>query len=293
MAATRTAQGTAQDKTSGATLTVSAVSVSYGEAFIVGLGYDNAQGHPTSVAWGNRLMRRKVARDNATTGIAMSVWVIPFVKKAGQTKDVVATWPAPIGKRAMFVTSIEGSNRPGIRAGNNEPTDTGTPSTGTTDPLVSADSFALCAFVSEGPSSDAAGTPEIQDGGVFQSATAGQRDGTTGAPPISNITIQETYLDLTQADATRGRLQGATSRQWSSGIVVFSDSHKMRWGISTTDFIDVEQIFEDEVPSLDPSTLFFHYDEDDDKWVAYSITSPGTPIAEMDAGNTNGDWEAV
>ncbi len=76
------------------------------------------------------------------------------------------------------------------------------------------DGFAFGLLVSEGPDSDTAPT-------LSGSWTAGQRDGTVGAPPVSNVTILEAYQQLSTKDTVSLSGTGATSRDWASLVVVF------------------------------------------------------------------------
>lgn len=214
----RTAAGTASSKTSGSTLTISNVSLTADAALVVCLGYDDAQGHPTSVKWGQRNLKSRVARDPAGYDIAMSIWTIGSVRDTA-TKNVVATWAGNIVERAGVATELEGVNRIDERAGNNDSTTTTTPTTGLTIPLSSRFNYALCFFVSEGPSGDTVTSGTIHDDGSAATASIGQRAGTVGPAPVSNVTVQETFLELTSPLASQGDLIAGTSRLWVSAII--------------------------------------------------------------------------
>lgn len=217
------AKGENAEKASGSTLTVADVSLNSDAQLTVALGYDDAQGHPTSVKWGsNRLLKSRVSRDPAAAGKAMSVWTAGSVRDTA-TKDIVATWSSNITDRTMLVTSLEGVNKINEKAGNNETVATTGPVTGATASLKAANDFVLCYFMSEGPdTNDTPGTAEIKDGGTFVAATLGQRNGTNGAPAANRVNIQETYLQLTGCEATEGRLVGATSRLWANAIITLT-----------------------------------------------------------------------
>lgn len=216
---TRTAKGVANTKASGATLTISDVALASSAALVVALGYDDAQGHPTSVRWGNRNLRSRLSRDPAGYDIAMSIWTIGSVKNAG-TKDIVATWSGAIVERAMIATQLQGVNHIDERVGNNDSSATTTPTTGLTGVLASLFDYALAFFVSEGPRiADSAISVTIDDAGEPVTATLGQRAGTNGAPPASNVTIQEAYLELTSPFSTQGDLIASDARLWVSGII--------------------------------------------------------------------------
>ncbi len=286
--ATRTAKGIANSKASGNTLALPNISLQAGAALIVGLGYDDAQGHPTEVKWGNRLLRRRIARDPAGIDIAGSLWTVAFVKNT-ETKDITASWSGNIVERAMFVTQLEGKNRIDVRSGNNDGTATTSPTTGATGVQGKADNFALCMFVSEGPdTNDTPGTAEIMNGGSpnFDAASLGQRAGTNGAPPASNVTIQETYLQLTSSDPTEGRLVGATSREWTSMLLSFTDI-RADLSIGFSDRSAVEQLLDQTSPLVSTANLVFHFNDDIGRWEAYDVSNLGTLIAVY---GPNTDW---
>ena len=213
------AKGIASSKSSGSTLVKSGVSLNADSALTVALGYDDAQGHPTSVTWGNRKLKSRISRNPAGYDIAMSVWTAGSIRDTA-TRAITVTWAGDIVERAMIVTSLEGVNRINQKAGNNDAVATSGPVTGETAGLKVSNDFVLCYFVSEGPdNNDTPGTAEIKDAGTFVAATLGQRAGTNGTPVASNVTIQEAYLSLTACSPTEGRLVGATSRLWTSAVI--------------------------------------------------------------------------
>lgn len=217
----RTAVGTASLKPSGSTLTISNVSLTSGAALVVGIGYDDAQGHPTSVTWGQRSLKMRppsASRNPGTYDIAMSVWTVGSVRDTA-TRDVVITWAGNILERAAVAIELEGANRIDQATGNNEPTGTTTPTTGATSPLSSPGNYALAFFVSEGPSSDTVTSATIDDNGTPVTAGIGQRAGTVGPQPVSNVTIQEVFLELTSPLPTKADLVASDSRLWIAAII--------------------------------------------------------------------------
>jgi len=276
MAAVVTARGVASSKASGATLTISGVSLNAGSMLVVATGYDDAAGHPTSVAWGNRQLRSFPAtqRNPAPYDIACSGWVIARVRDTA-TRNVVITWPSAIVERAAMATMIEGANRADEKSGNNDGTATTGPVTGVTATLDAADELALCYFISEGPdTNDTAGSAEISDGGTFTAATLGQRIGTNGAPPVSNVTVQEAYLQLSSATATEGRLVGATSRLWVSFIMTMSQLNDLRSGITPSDMISAEALTD--AAGGNAGNLSYRFNDETGLWEAYETATPGT-----------------
>lgn len=158
------------------------------------------------------------SRNPGTYDIAMSVWTVGSVRDTA-TRDVVITWAGNIVERAAVAVELEGANRIDQAAGNNEAVGTTTPGTGATSPLSSPGNYALAFFVSEGPSSDTVTSATIDDDGTAATAGIGQRAGTTGAPPVSNVTVQEVFLELTSPLPTQADLVAGTSRLWTCAIV--------------------------------------------------------------------------
>lgn len=218
--ATRIAKGVASAKALGNTLTIAAVSLNSGSSLIVAAGYDDAQGHPISVKWGQRELRSRISRNPGTYDIAMSVWTVGSVRDTA-IRDVVITWAANINERAALVTAVEGANKIDQSAGNNEPANTTTPNSGQCAPMTETSNFVLAFFVSQGPATnDIASLPEIDVSGAFVAATLGQRSGTNGAPVLGNVTIQEVYHQLVDAcAATQVRITNNTGRLWVNGII--------------------------------------------------------------------------
>lgn len=279
--ATYTAAATASSKASGTTLATSSLAFTPGNMLVVGLGYDDAATgvHP-SVTWGNRILANRPAaatRNPGTYDIAMSVWVLPKVKR--ETSHVITgTWQSAIVEKVLACGGLDGKNRIDLAAGNNDTVATANPVTGTTGTLSAADDFAMAFFVSEGPSADTAGTMQILDGGTWTNVTGTQRIGTAGAPPLSNVTLQVGWLQLTSSQATQGRIQTATSRLWTSAIVTFKESQELKLGVTATDIVSVEQIFEDHTPALDPENAVYKWSVTDDRFETFSSTDVTTRI---------------
>lgn len=213
--ATRIAKGVATAKALGNTLTIAAVSLNSGSSLVVGSGYDDAQGHPTSVKWGNRELKRRRARDPAGFDIAGSIWSVGSVRDTA-TRDIVITWAANINERSMVAVTVEGANKIDQAVGNNHAIATTAPTTSLMAPMTETSNFVLAFMVSEGPATnDTASLPEIDVSGTFVAATLGQRAGTNGAPAAGNVTVQEIYHQLTDACAgTEVRMTNSTARKW-------------------------------------------------------------------------------
>lgn len=290
--ASYTAKATASSKTSATTLATSSLAFSPGAMQIVALGYDDAATgvHPVAT-WGNRILANRPAsatRNPGTYDIAMSVHVLPRVKRS-TSHVITGTWQSAIVEKALACGEIIGKNRIDLAAGNNDTVATANPVTGTTGTLSFADDFAMAFFVSEGPTADTAGTMQILDGGTWTNVTGTQRIGTAGAPPVSNVTLQVGWLQLTSSQATQGRIQTATSRLWASAIVTFKDALDNLQAISPSNMADAEVIFEDHSPSIDPENIAYVYNHVTDEWEGFDKNDMATRICYRPAGT---EWTA-
>lgn len=218
--AVRIAKGTASSKTSGNTLTIPNVSLNSGSSLIVCAGYDDVNGHPTSVTWGQRSLKSRMSRDPVTYDIAMSIWSVGSVRDTA-TRDITITWSGNIVERAAVATAIEGANKIDSQAGKNETVATTNPTSGATTSMTETDNFVLAFFVGEAPdTNDISTLPEINLSGAWTAATFGQRIGTNGVPPTSNVTVQEVYHQLTDACAgTEVRMTNDTARLWVNAVI--------------------------------------------------------------------------
>ncbi len=215
MGIVRTAKGTASAKTSGTTLTLSSVTVTAGRTLVVGIAYDNSHGDPV-VKLKNKEFRL-VPGSKQANGIGTVAFFRKLIHKSG-TRDVVATWTDNITARVMFVTEITEASKKDV--GNSNANDSTTaPGTGSAATSTAADTISIAAFASLGPSSDTPGSAGVGH-------TLGQRVGTTGSPPTSNATIQETYEILSATGNVRSALSGATSRDWASTVIAFKATQK-------------------------------------------------------------------
>ena len=200
MAITRTAKGTATDKTGALTLTISSVQIQKDASMIVGVGFDAGSGDPT-MTWGTRFYDAPREREQ-DLGIRTAYFSL-YNNGATATHDVVLTWTttAPTSK-AMFATEIlDVRHRDVYTVGTGT---SGAPTSGGIATNVPR-AYLTGIFCSEGPVEDTAGTPSF-------SFISGQRAGTTGGVAATNITIHETYKEtsLIQASAEAAKT-GATS----------------------------------------------------------------------------------
>lgn len=284
--ATRTARGTAQSKASGTTLTVASFTLPKDHSLQVGIGCENSAGPPTSVAMNGRPLKRKENANNATASLNCSMW-IKARAAVPQTGTLVATWSSSINARAMFASTLDAPMRIDETISASDASTT-TPNTGTSAALATETDFAICAFASKGPSGDTAATGQ-QIGG--STATLGQRIGTTGAVAATNVTIQETYLQLASASAVAGNLSGVTSRRWASGLITVRPTIESRAAIAPTDLQFARDVFDGKGTPIPHENMAWYYNEEDDRWEVYDASSDvgaGTLVAyyTVDSGWT-------
>lgn len=132
----RTEQGKIATKTGGTTLTLSNKTVPIGHCLEVGIGCENSQLAPDTVTHNGCKLRRKEQQNNSD-GIHASVWIKGEYKN-DQTGDIVATWAAPIGKRAMVATSYDLAQKKDDSASSQVMIATDNPAIGRTLDLITA-----------------------------------------------------------------------------------------------------------------------------------------------------------
>lgn len=214
MTIARTPKGTQADKTGALTMTIAAVTVAERGSLLVEVGYLQGNGAPV-VTWGERtLIRRTVQQAN---GIGVAQYSM-YRSQGADTRDIVATWKntAPNAK-AMVAFEVMGIRRKDFESTNSQ-ANTVNCSTGALQTPSQAETFASGAHASLGPVEDTAGIPSL-------GFTAGQRAGTTGGTPESNVTIQSNFRILDTAVDIRSRMAGATSRAFSSTLCVYKATY--------------------------------------------------------------------
>jgi rubrerythrin len=244
MAIAYTEKGTDDDKSSGLTLAVNSVQLDASSApvaLLAYLAYDDGDGHPV-VEWGQQdLMPRQ-----RTSGNGLTLAMYKMVKKRGDnTNACIATWDttAPTAKTMILIEAAE-ATKIDRKGGNAQAAETD-PGSGKEQNTTFDDELFIAAFASEGPPSDTRGT--------FQNGfTAGQRVGTSGAPPISNITLDTGYKIVTAKETTRARKTGATERDHVTLLTMLYDPTAQSiliglWECSTCGFqSDIKSDFRDD-----------------------------------------------
>lgn len=212
--ATRTAKGTTSSKTSSTTLTLSNVSCTDGDALIV-LVANRTTNVPTSVAWGARELVLSRQRTDTVNGTVASIWIARNIVNTA-TRNLVVTWGTAIVAKCMAAITLDSGHIRDQFASNLQTAATA-PSTTATPAQTELNNFCIGILASQGPSSDVA--PTLATGW-----TSGQRVGTVGAPPASNITLLEGYQQLS-ADGTAQTLSGtgATSANWTNVLVTYRE----------------------------------------------------------------------
>lgn len=162
--------------------------------------------------------------------------------------------------------------------------------TGDAREALDDEGMAVCCFVSAGPGSDhGSATARIEDDDVFGAASIGQIAGTVGAPPPSNTTVVETYLELAARKPSRADLQGATSRVWANVLAVFTPrASANRQGITPSDLVEVTELVV--TGGGNPDDILFGFNIDTGEWEAFEIAAPGSP--DFIRENDTGDWGA-
>lgn len=259
---TRTAKGTATSKASGTTLVLASVEILQGQSLVVGVAYDTGAGAPV-VTWGNRELSQIVVRTES--GAATALFLLRHINNT-HTRAITCTWPSAITAKAMFATMVQGVQIQDVSTGASEAS-TADPTTSTAVTSTKPDTIQIAAFGSQGPPSDAVGTVNLGH-------TSGQRAGTSGIPPASNITIHETYEILSATGDVRATKSTATARTWANVIMAIKISIKHKQAISPTDIAAVEELFE--TASADIKDAYFHYDRSADVWKCYENSTAGT-----------------
>lgn len=272
---TRTAKGMASDKSAGLTFTLSSVLIKRHSYLLVALCYDAGVGAP-AVKWGQR--RLKLIKAKTANGITTRLVGMTYNGNSSRTRNIVATWTstAPTAK-TMFATMLKGVGVPDVQVSQAEAA-SADPDSGAPQMTTYADEICIGAFGSEGPVADTKGA--IQNG-----YSDGQRVGTTGAPPASNVTIHEVYKVLTETESTAAAKTGATARNWCTVLVTFRSATLIKHGITPSDYARVAEYCE--ANNLDLADVVFFWNGDDDRWEFYTIDlSTGT--LKLHQGN---GWE--
>jgi hypothetical protein len=281
----RTAKGTVTDKTGALTLTISNLQLNptnYGAMLLVGIAFDDAgSAEAPVIKWGTYRLERVYFR----TGNGLTVIFYAFMrqKRTSATNDLVATWTTAPTAKALFATEITGVGEQEIETrGGGASTDA--PTAGAEVTSVEPVQIFIGAMASEGPQNDPAGTPG--DG-----YTAGQRAGTGGLPPASNITIQEIFKIVSATEATQASLSGVTARSWSCVLASFLQSTDIRQGITPTDLNTMRDLFNDRSPDPLPFVdHVFHYNAKTGRWLIYHVDdldNTGTQVAHR---TKEGNW---
>ncbi len=214
MAITRTAKGTAQQKTGGTTWTpLSSIAIATGALLIVGEINDMGTGvFPSSVTW-NGLNLAQITL-GGTGPTQTSIWFL--VVATGATGNIVVNYPATATAKAMFATEVAGITNAAVdKSSSRFLAATTSPSTLATAATTANDEFLLGVIGSQGPNGDTAGT------WGSDTSTNGQRLGTTGGSATGNVTISEGYAIQSATGTRSASKSGITSRNCDAIVVTF------------------------------------------------------------------------
>lgn len=285
MAITRTAKGTAQDKTSTTTLTISSVSMTANELLVVCVGFET-DSTISSVTWGGRNLK-SVSGSLATQGDTRCRMFRAKVSNT-DTRDVVITWAAAVTAKAAVAVAVndEAVATDIVTAQGQASTTAGdTASAGTS---TVANTVSLAFFVTGGPSTDSAGT-------AGSGHTLGQRVGTSGDAAGTNVTIQETYEILTATGTIQSTLTLSTARIMANCIADFRASEENRWGVVPTDLQKVRAIFDEKVTPIEHTHMLFYFNEEEDRIEVYDRggdVDDDTLIAHLDVDGAT-EWVEI
>lgn len=163
-------------------------------------------------------------------------------------------------------------------------TTTGT-GTGVARPtLEGSTDLVLAFFTAEGPDSEHGSvTARVDDGFNWAAATLGQKIGTSGGAPLSNIVTLEAFHELTNPHATRAQLQNANSRDWVCGLIALREIASFnKLGITPSDVVAVNVLVLAAGGNIDD--VLFGINEDTGEWEAYEGADTYA------RSNTTGEW---
>jgi hypothetical protein len=206
----RTAKGTANNKTTGTTLSLATVNITDKARIIVLVGWKGDTANPT-VTWGSVTLSTDLSVSNGTD--AQVIVFSGYVLHAA-TNTVTVTWPGATNEKTMTVTQVTGL-RPNAyiditssATGSSVAPDAGSVSTNV------ANEYWLGVVATAGPVGDTSGTWQ-------NTFSDGQRDGTTGGADNSNITVSEGFRIVSATGAMDAAKSGITSREWVAGAVAY------------------------------------------------------------------------
>lgn len=217
MALARTALGTVQSKTLTTMTIVFGAVVATDDLIVVVLAQDDPSNPPTvQYRWDGAATQNLVKNAEAinTANVVSSIWSVVATTTANASADILVTVVNSGTSRAAAALKVTGNaSSPFDKAATGIGTGT-SPSSGATATLAQADEICIGAVGTEGPVEDAAGT-------WSNSFNNGQRDGTTGGSPASNITVSEGFLIVSSTAAQTAAKTSITSRDWAAAIATY------------------------------------------------------------------------
>jgi hypothetical protein len=204
--ATRTETGTPlATKVAGASGTIEDVAANTGDFLCVVVAAQSTLA-PISVAWGNRKMSKELQRIHETPAFMVNFYAIRRVFFGG-TRDVTITWSSSIDAKVAFAFTLD-SPHVLDEVARSILTASDAPSVGPTDEHLYRDDFCVGVLVAEG------GTPDAAPTGITAGWSTGTRVGTAGPPPVSNLTINQYYRQLSNSAGVSLAGSAADARDW-------------------------------------------------------------------------------
>ena len=196
-------KGTAQDNTSGSTLTLANVTLSTGDSIIVQTGQAGNNIAVSTVTWGGTSLGPTA--DKAVTGPAsvqrVEIWSAHGV--TGGTNTVTVTWVSTLAQRGMVVTAVTGIT--GKDQTNSSNGFTGTPTSGSVT-TTKADEY-LCAAVVRSVTGDSWGN----------SFSTGQA---VTVPGAGVLYLSEGYR-IVETTGSYTATKDTTSGLWTAALVTY------------------------------------------------------------------------
>jgi len=210
MAYTRTAKGTFSNKTPGTTgWTAGSVPIASGTKLIVGVASRAFAGNVTAVSWNGI----SLTQDAGAGEFYVSIWSLDVATGATGSLVITQSNDEPL---AVAVEELAGLTATGVdQAAATRSAGSTTPSSGATATTTQNDEYLFGVVATQGPNGDTAGTW----GG--DTATAGQRLGTTGGSASSNVTVSTGYGTQTATGTRTASKSGITSRAWGAAIATY------------------------------------------------------------------------
>jgi hypothetical protein len=202
-----TARGTAQNKTSSTTFTLSVTIALAGSSVLISLGYD-ATGALVSSATCGATTLSQIGPTQGSANLNQEQWAGLGV--AAGTQTITFNFQSAAIQKCMTV--IEVTNLGAQDRQTNAGGVSTNPNSGNTATTQQVSEFLWGTVVTNGPY-------PADVGGTWQNSfTEGQRDGTTGGIATTNVAVSEGYRLVSVTGAYKAEKIGITNRDWGALI---------------------------------------------------------------------------